>query len=81
MAGKKNSTLDRRISFYPHPKYVSIFTAYAHDNLTSKPKMAEQMVKKFIDDLPEDKKVRMRELYDKMTPEEKSRTETVKEDR
>lgn len=80
MATKRSSSLDRRLSFYPHPKYVAIFTAYAHDNLTSKPKTAESMVKKFIDDLSDTEKIRLMKLYEAMTPEQKKRTETIKED-
>lgn len=77
---KRSSSLDRRLSVYPHPKYVSLFVAYAHENLTSKPKTAEAMIKKFLDDLPEPEKTKLRALYDKMTPEQKRRTETIKED-
>ena len=78
MGVKRSSSLDRRISFYPHPKYVAIFIAYAHDNLTSKPKMAEAMVKKFIDNLPDPDKKRLAKLYENMTPEQKNRTQTIK---
>ncbi len=77
---KRSSSLDRRFSFYPHPKYVAIFTAYAHDNITSKPKTAELMVKKFIDDLAETEKKRLTKIYEAMTPEQKKRTETIKGD-
>lgn len=80
MGVKRSSSLDRRISFYPHPKYVAIFIAYAHDNLTSKPKMAEEMVKKCIDALPESERKRLAKLYEEMTPEQKRRTETIKPD-
>jgi len=77
MAGAKYSKKERRFSFFPHPKYVGIFTAYAYDNGLSMPHAMNNMVSKFFDSLTESEKIKLRAIYEKMTLEEKIRPQTI----
>ena len=80
MAGKQYLKNERRFSFFPHPKYVGIFTAYAYDNGISMPHAMNNMVSKFFDPMPEAEKVKLRAIYEKMTQEEKIRPQTIKQE-
>lgn len=63
MAKYKVSALERRLCFYPHPKYHKLVLALSYNNEESKAKTVEGIIKKFFDGLPEIEKEGMLKRY------------------
>lgn len=83
MPGTKKSTQKQkkswnswssRLVFYPKVNTFKIIIGMAHDKEVSKASAILNIVKKHVDELPEPIKQRYRDIYDRLTPEERKQT-------
>jgi hypothetical protein len=64
MTKYRSSSLDRRISYYPHPSYFQLVKAYAYNLRRSSSEITEEIIKPFFDKMTDREKDQLLKRYE-----------------
>lgn len=77
---RENTALPRRVSAYPPIAFVKMITALAHESLASKSSIETKIIREYFKALPLERQQDLIRKYEKMTPEQRNRPGTIRED-
>jgi hypothetical protein len=72
-----NTSLKRRIVFYPNQRYFKMHVANSAQHLCSRSEMTQDVIKKYYDNLPVKDQQDLLRYFESMTPEQIANTRNI----